>query len=82
MKYTQARAAIRPTYRTPKFGNLLSDTYQGEVSQAPAGSWDGWLMNYSRPGDSVFRFGFRSRAAAARWVNAQLRKLGVTQCQA
>jgi len=78
MKYQQATAAARPTYRTAKFGNLLSDTWQGEVEQDTDGTWNGWLINYSQDNKGKFRLGFASRAAAARWVNQQLRNVGVS----
>jgi len=79
MKYQPAPAAARPTYRTAKFGNLLSDTWQGQVDQNTDGTWNGWLLNYSQGGKGDFRLGFASRAAAARWVNQQLRDIGVTK---
>ena len=78
IKYKQSTVASRPTFRTEKFGNLLSDTYQGEVSQSNEdGTWQGWRLNWSTIGDSVFRFGFKSRGAATRWVNDKLREIGV-----
>lgn len=76
IKYYQAQEAARPTYRTSRFGNLMSDTYQGEVTQSPEGAWSGWFYNLSRE-ETKFRFGFKSRAAAARWVNSHLRSVGV-----
>ena len=79
MKYQPAPAAARPTYRTIKFSNLLSDTYQGEVEQDTDGTWIGWLINYSQGNKGNFRMGFASRAAAARWVNQQLKGVGVTK---
>lgn len=79
MKYQQATAANRPTYRTVKFGNLLSDTWQGQIDQNTDGTWNGWLLNYSQGGKGDFRLGFASRAAAARWVNQKLRDIGVTK---
>lgn len=64
------------TYRTIKYGNLLSDTIQGEVYYSD-GEWHGWYMNHSDSRLTKFRFGFKSRAAAARWVNRHLRLAGV-----
>jgi hypothetical protein len=66
MKYQQATAVARPTYRTVKFGNLLSDTWQGQVELDNDGTWSGWLLNYSQGSRGDFRLGFASRAAAAR----------------
>lgn len=74
IQYTRSKVAGRPTFRTQKFGNLLSDTYQAEVHQSEDGTWSGWLMNLSRIGESQYRFGFGSRAAATRWTNKQLRE--------
>lgn len=75
IKWTKSN--IREAWRTPQFGNLLSDTYQGEVDQDSDGKFSGWMMNLSRSGHSKFRFGFGSRGAATRWVNQQLREVGV-----
>ncbi len=77
IKYTQATSASRPTCRTIRYGNLLSDTYQGEVHQSADGTWTGWVYNWSSNGRSEFRFDFASRAAAARWTNARLRARGI-----
>lgn len=68
---------ITPTYRTPKYGNLLSDTFRGEVHQNDDDTWSGWFMNlsdsnsYSNP--TQFRLNFASKGAATRWVNNLLR---------
>lgn len=78
IKYYQSMAD-RPTFRTEKFGNLLSDTYQGEVCQSSDGTWNGWLLNYSRNGESEFKLGLRSKKSATRWVNSELKKLGIEQ---
>lgn len=75
--YEQATAARRPTFRTPKYGNLLADTIQGSIDQGSDGEWAAWLDNLSDRRKSKFRLGFRSRAAAARWLNAQLRDAGI-----
>ena len=77
IKYNEMKGWGRPTYRTPKYGNLLSDSYQGTVDQSGDGTWCGWFDNLSRKHMSEFRFGFKSRSAAARWVNNKLRKVGV-----
>lgn len=77
IKYTKSTAAPRPTFRTVKYGNMLSDTYQGEVHQDEDGKWTGWVYNWSNNGRSEFKFDFASRAAAARWVNQQLKSKGV-----
>ena len=77
IKYTQSTVATRPTFRTEKFGNLLSDTYQGEVHQTDSGKWNGWVMNWSRIHDSLFKFEFSSKASATRWTNARLKELGI-----
>lgn len=77
IKYHEAKAATRPTFRTVRYGNLLSDTYQGEVNcHRDSNEWSGWFYNLSN-GKTEFRLGFGSRAAAARWVNQQLRNVGV-----
>lgn len=77
IKYTKSTVAVRPTFRTEKFGNLLSDTYQGEVNQSPRNDWTGWLTNYSDPYKSEFKLGFKSKAAATKWVNEKLAEVGV-----
>ena len=69
--------AGHPCYRTPKFGNLLSDTLSGEVDSFDGVAWSGWATNHSNESRSEVRLGFGSRAAAARWVNAMLRDWGV-----
>lgn len=77
IKYTQSTVSERPTFRTKKYGNLLSDTYQGEVHRDDNGKWTGWVYNWSNNGRSEFRFDFATRAAAARWVNAKLAARGI-----
>ena len=77
IKYTQSTVAERPTFRTVKYGNMLSDTYQGEVHQDSDGKWTGWVYNWSNNSGSEFRFDFASRAAATRWVNSTLKNKGV-----
>lgn len=68
-----------PTFRTHKYGNLLSDTFQGEVYQSGNGTWAGWFTNlsdansYCNPTD--YRLGFATKAAATRWVNSKLREV-------
>lgn len=72
-KYTN-----RPTFRTPRYGNLLSDTFQGEV-HFNGDAWSGWFMNLSDSNSyaypTEFRFDFRSKGAATRWVNNKLRRV-------
>ena len=69
----------RPTYRTPKYGNLMSDTFQGEVYQCDDNTWSGWFTNlsdsnsYAHP--TQFRLGFATKSAATRWVNNKLREV-------
>jgi len=75
--YTARKYSNRPDFVTPKYGNLLCDTYQGEVEQGSDGLWAGWFFNLSNESKNQFKLGFASRAAAARWVNEQLRKVGV-----
>ncbi len=75
IKYTKSNVAANPTFRTEKFGNLMSDTYLGEVSQDEDGSWLGCFMNLSVVGEGKYRFNFASRAAASHWVNKHLRKV-------
>lgn len=65
------------TYRTQRFGNLLSDTYQGEVYLSEENGWCGFFFNWSRKNENKFRLNFKSRSAASRWVNDKLRKVGV-----
>jgi len=77
IKYTARKYAPRPDFVTTRFGNLLSDTYQGEVEQGSDGLWAGWFFNLSNETKNKFRLGFTSRAAAARWVNKRLREAGV-----
>jgi hypothetical protein len=71
----------RPTFRTEKFGSLLSDTYQGEVHQNDDKTWSGWFTNFTNPRSyahpTAFRLDFASRSAAARWVNGKLRDAGI-----
>lgn len=78
IKYTQCKVSKRATFKTQRFGNLLSDTISGEVDQSGDGTWNGWLMNWSRKNNCNFKLGFGSRAAAARWVNQKLRERGVS----
>lgn len=75
--YTKQKFTRRPTFLSQKFGNLLAYTLQGMVEQDTDGSWDGWIINWSRKGQDDFRFGFKSRAAATRWTNDKLRERGV-----
>lgn len=75
IKWTKSN--ISDSWRTQKFGNLLSDTYQGSVDPSDDGTWSGWMMNLSRSGQSKFRLGFKSRGAATRWTNARLHEVGV-----
>jgi hypothetical protein len=64
-------------FRTEKYRNLLSNTYQGEVMLNDNGTWTGWFMNLSVPGEGDFKTGIGSKSAATRWVNARLREVGV-----
>lgn len=77
IKYTQSNVASRPTFRTEKFGNLLSDTYQGQVEQGSDELWAGWFFNLSNNSNTKFRLGLKSKGTATRWVNQQLRGVGV-----
>lgn len=77
IKYVQSTVSSRPTFRTEKFGNLLSDTYQGEVDQARDGTWEGWMFNWSSKDRTEFKLGLKSKTAATRWVNSKLREVGV-----
>lgn len=77
IQYKQAKYAPRPTFRTQRFGNLLSDTYQAEVDQSPDGSWSAWFFNLSNESRNDFKFGLKSMAAATRWANSKLRGVGV-----
>lgn len=74
MIYTKVNTPT-PTFRTKKFGNLFSDTYQGEVydNEDEDGTWSGWCINLSGNG-SDFRIDFISKTAATRWVNEKLRR--------
>lgn len=65
------------SFVTDKFGNLLSDTFQGCVDVDASGKWAGWFFNLSNPAHNKFKLGFGSRAVAARWVNGKLREVGV-----
>lgn len=77
MKYTKSVVSIKPTYRTVVYGNLLSDSYQAEVSQSSDGTWSAWIMNLSNPKKSTFRLGYQSKGWATRWTNKQLKILGI-----
>lgn len=77
IKYTKSNVASRPTYRTEKFGNLLSDTWQAEIYQMPEGDWSAWVMNLSNNSHTEFKVGLTSRAAAKRWASKKLREKGV-----
>lgn len=77
IKYIQSKVSERPTFRTEKFGNLLSDTYQAQVEQSTDGTWSGWLFNWSNKSCSEFRLGFGSKGAATRWANEKLKGVGV-----
>lgn len=77
IKYQEVRAAYRPTFRTIRYGNIMCDTVQGEVSLSVDGDWIGWFYNHSDTRKSEFKLGFGSRSAAARWVNKLLRQKGV-----
>lgn len=76
IKWAKSTVSVRPTWQTQKFGNLLSDTYQGEVHQDSDG-WNGWVMNWSNNSKTIFKFRLASKQAAIRWVNNELRKMGV-----
>jgi hypothetical protein len=65
------------SWYTQRFGNLLSDTFQGNVSLMDDGTWDAWVINLSTSGKGKFRLGFRAKAPATRWVNAELKRIGV-----
>ena len=65
-------------YRTQRFGNLLSDTIQGEVDRGDDGTWNGWLFNWSNSTRNEFRLGFASKRAAVRWVNGKLKGWGAS----
>jgi len=65
------------SYRTQKFGNLLSDTYQGSVDPTVTGKWCGWFMDLSNSQYSKFRLNFASKGAAVCWVNRLLRERGI-----
>jgi hypothetical protein len=68
------KSTVSEHHRTEKFGNLLSDTYQGDVYSNNDSTWSGWLMNLSQTGGSLYRFDFISKRAAIKWVNSKLRK--------
>jgi hypothetical protein len=74
--YTESKIN-KNIYRTERFGNLLSDTYQGEVDLDRDGTWSAWFFNHSDRHRTEFRLGFKTRAAAARWVNNKLRERGI-----
>lgn len=76
IKWEKSTVAPRPTYRTQKFGNMLSDTIQGEVSQSSDGTWSGWFTNHSNSQYTKFEF-FDTKYAATKWVNRKLREWGV-----
>lgn len=76
IKYTKSQVCDN-TYRTEKFGNLLSDTYQGQVEQGNDGSWAGWMFNWSNRTKTEFKLGMKSKKAATRWTNTKLREVGV-----
>ena len=76
IKYTKSPIDEK-IFRTIKYGNVMSDTVQGEVDQSSDGTWCGWMTNHSDRSKTEFRLGFGSRAAAARWVNQKLRMYGV-----
>jgi hypothetical protein len=70
------KSTISESYRTQKFGNLLSDTYQGSVDlNEDTGRWSGWFMDWSNAEYNKFRLNFASKRAAIRWVNARLREI-------
>lgn len=78
------RPWTRPTWTTERYGNILSDHFQGMVQQDEDGTFSGWFSNLSAPRRSApygsdFRIDFGSRAAAARWVNRKLRAVGIGQ---
>ena len=74
--YTENKGAPRPTYTTAKYGNLFADPISGEVEQDGDGEWSAWVWHYNvKP--NLFKFGFASRGAAAKWVNDHLREAGV-----
>lgn len=74
-KIEWTKSTVSESYRTQKFGNLLSDTFQGDVYPNSNDAWSGWLMNWSDSGKSQYRFDFISKRAAVRWVNKKLREL-------
>ncbi len=76
IQYTKSSVSTRPTYRTEKFSNLLSDTYQAQVEQSTDDTWQSWFFNWSRK-ESDFKLGLKSKLAAIRWANARLREVGV-----
>ena len=71
------KSTVSESYRTQRFGNLMSDTTQGEVDQSSDGTWCGWFTNHSNRQLTQFRLGFASKGAATRWVNAKLHENGV-----
>jgi len=75
--YTQSNVPSRQTFRTQKFSNLLSDTWQGEVYQAEDGTWTGWLLNWSNSHRDNCMFCFKTKKGATRWVNKSLRSVGI-----
>ena len=76
IKYTRSTVSTRPTFTTEKYGNLLSDTYYAQVEQSSDDTWQGWLFNCSK-NKAEFRLGMKSKRAATRWANAQLKEVGV-----
>ena len=67
----------RPTWVTPKYGNLLADTIQGEVCIDGNDTFSGWFFNWSDSRRNEFRLGFATRGLAPSWVNTKLRAAGV-----
>lgn len=66
------------SWYTQKFGNILSDTFQGSVSKDEADdTWDAWVMNLSRAGMSKRKLGFKTKAPATRWANKKLKEMGI-----
>lgn len=73
-KIEWTKSTVSDHWRTEKFGNLLSDTFQGDVYPNSLGTWSGWLMNWSDSGKSQCRFDFISKRAAIRWINKLLKE--------
>lgn len=41
------KSMVSENWWTVKYGNLLSDTYQGNVYPNSNNKWSGWLLNHS-----------------------------------